>query len=62
VAVRVEHGGALPQVEVEGWLGGGKRRRRSRRGVDEGLLVREAVVRHVVEGMRGELVRELLGL
>jgi hypothetical protein len=24
-------------------------------------LVREAVVRHVVEGMRGELVRELVG-
>jgi hypothetical protein len=58
VAVRVEHGGALPEVEVEGRLGGGKRRRR---GVDEGLLVREAVVRHVVEGMRGELVRELVG-
>jgi hypothetical protein len=60
VAVRVEHGGALPEV-VEGWLGGG-RRRRSRRGVDEGLVVREAVVRHVVEGLRGELVRELVGL
>jgi hypothetical protein len=60
VAVRVEEGGPLPEVEVEGWLGGG-RRRRSRRGVDEGLLlVREAVVRHVVEGMRGELVRELV--
>jgi hypothetical protein len=43
-------------VEVKGWLGGGKRRR-IRRGVHEGLLLREAVVRHVVEGMRGELVR-----
>jgi hypothetical protein len=48
-------------VGVEGWLGGGRRRRRSRRGVDEGLLLREAVVRHVVEGLRGELVRELVG-
>jgi hypothetical protein len=56
VATRVEGGAALPEVEVEveGGLGG-------RRGVDEGLLVREAVVRHVLEGMRGELVRELLG-
>jgi hypothetical protein len=35
-------------------------RRRSRRGVDEGLLLGEQVVRHAVEGMRGELVRELL--
>jgi hypothetical protein len=58
VASRVEEGGGLPEVEVDGRLGG---RRRSRRGVDEGLLVREAVVRHVVEGMRGELVRELVG-
>jgi hypothetical protein len=57
VAVRVEEEGALPEVGVEGRLGGGKRRR----GVDEGLLVREAVVRHVVEGMRGELLRELVG-
>jgi hypothetical protein len=32
-------------------------------GDDEGLLVvREAVVRHVVEGLRGELVRELVGV
>jgi hypothetical protein len=31
---------------------------------DEGLLlvVREAVVRHVVEGLRAELVRELVGV
>jgi hypothetical protein len=58
VAGRVEEGGALPEVEVEGWLGSG-RRRRSRRGVDEGLLVGEGVVRQVVEGLRGELVREL---
>jgi hypothetical protein len=60
VAVRVEEGGALPEVGVEGRLGGGRRRKRSRRGVDEGLLVREVVVRHMVEGMRGELVRELM--
>jgi hypothetical protein len=59
VASRVEEGGALP--EVVGWLGGG-RRRRSRRGVVEGLPLREAVVRHVVEGLRGELVRELVGV
>jgi hypothetical protein len=63
VAGRVEDGRALPEVEVgvEGWLGSGTRRR-SGRGVDEGLLVREAVVRHVVEGLRGELVRELVDL
>jgi hypothetical protein len=61
MAGRVEEGGALPEVAVEGWLGSG-RRRRSTRGVDEGLLVREAVVRHVVEGLRGELVRELVEL
>jgi hypothetical protein len=60
VASRVDGGAALPEVEVEGWLESGSRRRRSRRGVDEGLLVREAVVRHVVEGMRGELVRDLM--
>jgi hypothetical protein len=59
VASRVgEEGAVLPEVRVEGWLGSG--RRRSRRGVDEGLLVREVVVRHAVEGMRGELVRELM--
>jgi hypothetical protein len=58
VASRVEGGNALPEVQVEGRLGGG-----SRRGVDEGLLLlREAVVRHVVEGMRPELVRELVEL
>ena len=60
MAGRVEGGQALPEVEVEGWLGGG--RRRSRRGVDVGLLLREVVVRHVVEGLRGELVRELGGM
>jgi hypothetical protein len=60
MAGRVEEGGALPKVEVEGWLGSGRRRRR--RGVDEGLLVRDAVVRQVVEGLRGELVRELVEL
>lgn len=32
-----------------------------RRGVDEGLVVKEAVLRHMVEGMRSELVREVLG-
>jgi hypothetical protein len=58
VASRVEEVRALPEVEVEGWLGGG--RRRSTRGVDEGLLLKEAVVRHVVEGLRSELARDLL--
>jgi hypothetical protein len=55
VASRVDGGAALPEVEVKGRLESG-----SRRGVDEGLVVREAVVRHVVEGMRGELVRDLM--
>jgi hypothetical protein len=58
VASRVGGGAALPEVEVEGRLRSG--RRRSRRGVGEGLLVGEQVVRHVVEGLRGELVRELM--
>jgi hypothetical protein len=61
VASRVEEGGAaLPAVEVEGPLGGG--RRRSRRGIVYAMLAREAVVRHVVEGLRGELFRELVGM
>jgi hypothetical protein len=47
VASRVEEWGALPEVEVEGWR--------------RGLLVKEAVLRHVVEGMRSELMRELVG-
>jgi hypothetical protein len=58
VASRVEEDAALPEVEVDLWLHGG--RRRSRRGVDEGLLLREAVLRHLVEGLKGELVRELV--
>jgi hypothetical protein len=61
VASRVEEGGAaLPEVEVEGPLGSG--RRRSRRGIDEGLVVKEAVVRQVVEGLRGELFREWVAM
>jgi hypothetical protein len=65
VASRVEEGAPLPEVEVEGWLGGGRRRRRRRRrrrGVDEGPLVGEAVVAQVVQGLRGELFRELVGV
>jgi hypothetical protein len=58
VASRVG-GAALPEVEVEGRLGSSTRRRR-RRGVDDGMVVREDVVRHVVEGLRGELVREMM--
>jgi hypothetical protein len=43
-------------VEVEGWEAG---RRKSRRGVDEANMAREQVMKHVVEGMRGEVFREL---
>jgi hypothetical protein len=59
VASRVEAGELLPEVEVEGVQEEGAQKRG---GVDEGLLVREAVVGHVVEGLRGELVRELVGM
>jgi hypothetical protein len=57
VASRVERGEPLPEVEVRGVEaeGAGKGR-----GMDQRELVREAVVRHVVEGLRGELVRELM--
>jgi hypothetical protein len=48
-------GAALPEVEVEGVQAEGK-------GGWEGAGEEELVVRHVVEGMRGELVRELLGM
>jgi hypothetical protein len=48
----------MPGVRVDGWVEGG--RRRSRRGADEGSMVREEVLKHVVEGMRGELFRELM--
>jgi hypothetical protein len=51
LAQRVEGGKALPEVGT--WLGMG------RRGGGEELL-REAVVRHVVESARGELFRELM--
>jgi hypothetical protein len=50
----------LPDVEVQGRLESG--RRRSRRGVDEGLLVGAQVVGYLVEGMRGELFREWVGM
>jgi hypothetical protein len=61
VATRVEASGALPEVEVEGveaegWLRSGRQRRGR---VEEGML-REAIVKHVVEGLRGELVRQLM--
>jgi hypothetical protein len=60
VASRVEAGAALPEVGVEGVQaeGGGQ----EGAAAAEGLVVREAVVRHVVEGLRGELVRELVGM
>ena len=60
LASRMEDAGVpLPEVEVEGGWGGGGRRR-SRRAMDEAMLVRQSVVGHVVEGLRGELVRELV--
>jgi hypothetical protein len=51
----------LPEVEVEG---GAQGQSGGATGDDEGLLllVREAVVRHVVEGLRAELFRELVGM
>jgi hypothetical protein len=54
----VGQGAALPEVEVGGVeVGEGQKRG----GVeDEPNLLRQAVVRHVVEGLRGELVRELV--
>ena len=59
VAWRVEDDEELPEVEVralqaEGWL--------KRGTVEEGKLVREAVVRHAMEGLRGELVVEFVGM
>jgi hypothetical protein len=61
VASRVDGGAPLPEVEVEGvgpggWLRSGRKRRSD---VTEALM-REAVVQHVVEGMRGELARDLM--
>jgi hypothetical protein len=48
--------GGLPEVEVQGERGG-----RKRGGlVGKALAIEEAVVRHVVEGTRGELVKELM--
>jgi hypothetical protein len=60
VASRVEHGETLPAVEVGGVHADGEGEGES---VEEGLVRREeAVVRHVVKGLRGELVRELVGM
>jgi hypothetical protein len=56
LAQRVGAGGAAPEVGVRG-LSPATRRAGSRE-----LRVEEAVVRHWVEGMRGELVRELVEL
>jgi hypothetical protein len=52
----VEEGAALPEVELASRLRGGNTRRSVRGGQPE----REAVVRHVVEGLRGELVGQLM--
>jgi hypothetical protein len=68
LAQRVEEGegAALPEVEVgdgefegKGWLRSGRKKRGV---VVEEASVREAVMRHAVEGLRGELVRELMEL
>jgi hypothetical protein len=55
---------AMPEVEVRGVQGeGGLRSGRKRRGHAEQLeAMREPVVRHVVEGLGRELLRELLEL
>jgi hypothetical protein len=58
VASRVEQGKPLPEVEVEGVQEGGGQGS----GVDEAVVVREAVVGHVVGGLRGELFKELKGM
>jgi hypothetical protein len=61
VASRVtEEWWALPEVEVRGVpaRGDGKEDRAD----DRLLVVREAVVGHFLEGLRGELVRELMEL
>jgi hypothetical protein len=63
VASRAQQEGALlPEVEVEG---GAQGQSGGATGDEEGLLllmVREAVMRHVIEGLRGELFRELVGM
>jgi hypothetical protein len=63
VAQRVGEGkgAALLEVEVRGvQVPTGLRSGAKRRGRVEEGVVREAVVGHVVEGLRGELVRELM--
>jgi hypothetical protein len=61
VASRVtEEWWALPEVEVRGVPARGWWR--EGRADDRLRVVREAVVEHFVEGLRGELVRELMEL
>jgi hypothetical protein len=66
--VQVQVGGTQqathpPTHPQQATQGGKVRRRRRGSAAGEGRqLVREAVVGHVVEGLRGELVRELVGL
>jgi hypothetical protein len=64
LGVGVGAGAALPEVGVvdgelegKGWLRSGRRKRGV---VVEEASVREAVMMHAVEGLRGELVRELM--
>jgi hypothetical protein len=58
----VEGGQALPEVEVEGRLESGRRRRRSRRGVDESMLVQMNGGKACVGGYEERAVRELVGM
>jgi hypothetical protein len=50
----------LPEVGVRGVQAEGGQKRAGL--VGEALAAEEAVVRHVVEGLRGEVFRECLGL
>jgi hypothetical protein len=61
VATRVAGGAALPEVRVEGLGAVGQLRGGKRTAAEEGGLTwEEQVVKHMVEGLRGELVRELI--
>jgi hypothetical protein len=55
-----ERGVPLPEVGVGGLQAEGGRKRGAVE--EEGLKVGEAVVRHLVEGLKGQLVRELVAM
>jgi hypothetical protein len=52
---RMGEGKALPEVGVA-------KLKRSWRGIEDRMLASEAVVRHVVETLRSELLKEVMGL